>query len=118
MSSPLDSLLNLPGVTVEGHSQVEGYICIHLKILATEMGLSSLQKTDTRTAPSTPNFSQGLTNLWSTCIPESSTPTVLLSLLPEVCNTTARFSFLATTVHSTIRMLYLPAGFDEQYGTS
>jgi len=32
MSSPLDSLLNLPGVTVEAHSQVEGYICIHLKI--------------------------------------------------------------------------------------
>lgn len=36
MSSPLDSLLNLSGVTVEGHSQVEGYICIHLKILAPE----------------------------------------------------------------------------------
>ena len=37
MLSPLDSLLNLSGVTVEGHSQVEGYICIQLKILAAEI---------------------------------------------------------------------------------
>jgi transposase len=37
MSSPLASLLNLSGVTVEGHSQVEGYICLHLKILANEI---------------------------------------------------------------------------------
>jgi transposase len=37
MSSPLDSLLNLSEVTVEGHSQVEGYICIHLKILTSEL---------------------------------------------------------------------------------
>jgi transposase len=44
MSSPLDSLVNLPGVTVEGHSQVEGYICIHLKILATEIACPHCRK--------------------------------------------------------------------------
>jgi transposase len=32
MLSALDSLLKLPGVTVEGQTQVEGYICLHLKI--------------------------------------------------------------------------------------
>jgi transposase len=37
MLSPLDSLLNLPGVIVEGHSQVEGYICVHLKIRRQEI---------------------------------------------------------------------------------
>lgn len=44
MSSPLDSLLNLSGVTVEGHSQVEGYICLHLKILANEIPCSHCSK--------------------------------------------------------------------------
>jgi len=44
MSSPLDSLVNLPGVTVEGHSQVEGYICIHLKILASEIACPHCRK--------------------------------------------------------------------------
>src|SRR3569832_1048573 len=37
MISPLDSLLKLPGVTVEGHAQVEGYICLHLKIQRQEI---------------------------------------------------------------------------------
>lgn len=37
MPSPLDSLLNLPEVTVESSSQVEGYICVYLKILAPEI---------------------------------------------------------------------------------
>jgi len=37
MLSPLDSLLKLPGVTVEGHTQVEGYICLHLKIQRQEI---------------------------------------------------------------------------------
>lgn len=32
-----DFLLNLPGVTVVGRSQVEGCICFHLKILVREM---------------------------------------------------------------------------------
>ena len=36
MKSSLDSLLNLPGVTVEGRSQVEGFICFHLELLAAE----------------------------------------------------------------------------------
>ncbi len=34
MSSTLDSLLNLPGVTTEGSVQVEGYVCLQVKILA------------------------------------------------------------------------------------
>ena len=34
MSSTLDSLLNLPGVTIEGLVQVEGYVCLQVKILA------------------------------------------------------------------------------------
>lgn len=33
MQSPLNVLLNLPGVTVEGYSVLEGYICIHLTLL-------------------------------------------------------------------------------------
>ncbi|GET43433.1 transposase family protein [Microseira wollei] len=33
MKSPLDTLLNLAGTTVESFQQVEGYICLHLKIL-------------------------------------------------------------------------------------
>src|SRR3569832_515753 len=37
MISPLDSLLKLPGETVEGHAQVEGYICLHLKIQRQEI---------------------------------------------------------------------------------
>lgn len=37
MESPFDCLLNLPGVTVVGRSQVEGCICFHLKMLAREM---------------------------------------------------------------------------------
>jgi transposase len=37
MESPFDCLLNLPGVTVVGCSQVEGCICFHLKMLAREM---------------------------------------------------------------------------------
>jgi transposase len=37
MLSPLNSLLKLPGVTVEGHTQVEGYICLHLKIQRQEI---------------------------------------------------------------------------------
>lgn len=37
MKSPLDSLLNLPGTTVEGFNQVSGYICLHLKILSRGM---------------------------------------------------------------------------------
>lgn len=37
MLSPLDSLLKLPGVTVEGHTQEEGYICLHLKIQRQEI---------------------------------------------------------------------------------
>jgi transposase len=37
MPSPLDSLLNLPEVTVESSSQVEGYICFYLRILAPEI---------------------------------------------------------------------------------
>lgn len=37
MLSALDSLLKLPGVTVEGHTQVEGYICLHLKIQRQEI---------------------------------------------------------------------------------
>lgn len=31
--SPLNGLLNLPGVTVEGYSLLEGYISIHLSLL-------------------------------------------------------------------------------------
>ncbi len=34
MSSPLDSLLNLPGITVESYLEVEGYLCLHVRILA------------------------------------------------------------------------------------
>ncbi len=45
MSSSLDSLLKLPGVTVKGYSQVEGYICLHLQILAKEMDCPHCQKT-------------------------------------------------------------------------
>ncbi|MEQ8752579.1 MAG: transposase family protein, partial [Coleofasciculus sp. G1-WW12-02] len=45
MSSPLDSLLKLPGVTVEGHTQVEEYICIHLKILAPEISCTYCSQT-------------------------------------------------------------------------
>jgi transposase len=37
MKSALDSLISLPGVTVEGRSQVEGFICFHLRILAKEI---------------------------------------------------------------------------------
>lgn len=37
MKLPLDSLLNLPGVTVTGRSQVEGFICFHLQILTSEI---------------------------------------------------------------------------------
>ena len=33
MKSPLDTLLNLAGTTVESFQQVEGYVCLHLKIL-------------------------------------------------------------------------------------
>lgn len=36
MKLPLDSLLNLLGVTVVGRSQVEEFICFHLQILASE----------------------------------------------------------------------------------
>ncbi len=35
MNSPLDSLLNLPEITVEGSVHVEGYVCLQVKILAT-----------------------------------------------------------------------------------
>lgn len=35
MDSPLNFLLNLPGITVDGCSQVEGYVCLHVRILAT-----------------------------------------------------------------------------------
>lgn len=35
MNSTLNSLLNLPGITVEGTVKVEGYVCFQLKILAT-----------------------------------------------------------------------------------
>lgn len=34
MSFTLDSLLNLPGITIEGLTQVEGYVCLQLQILA------------------------------------------------------------------------------------
>lgn len=34
MSFPLDFLLNLPEITVESCFQVEGYVCLHVKILA------------------------------------------------------------------------------------
>ncbi|NER93135.1 MAG: ISL3 family transposase [Symploca sp. SIO1B1] len=37
MKSPVDLLLNLPGVTVAGCSQIEGFICFHLKILTQEI---------------------------------------------------------------------------------
>jgi transposase len=37
MKSAVDSLISLPGVTVEGRSQVEGFICFHLRILAKEI---------------------------------------------------------------------------------
>ncbi len=37
MLSPLDSILKLPEVTVECHTQVEGYICLHLKIQRQEI---------------------------------------------------------------------------------
>jgi transposase len=37
MPSPLDSLLKLPEVTVEGYTQVEEYICFHLTIPAQEI---------------------------------------------------------------------------------
>ncbi len=33
MNSPLDSLLNLPGTTVDGWRQVEGYLCLQLQLL-------------------------------------------------------------------------------------
>lgn len=36
MNSTLDSLLNLPGLTVEGLVHVEGYLCLPVKILATK----------------------------------------------------------------------------------
>lgn len=37
MESSVDVFLNLPEVTVVGRSQIEGYICLHLAILAKEI---------------------------------------------------------------------------------
>lgn len=37
MSSPLDSLLNLPGITIESCLHVEEYVCLHVRILAEEI---------------------------------------------------------------------------------
>ncbi len=34
MNSPVDSLLNLPEITVEGSVHVEGHVCLQVKILA------------------------------------------------------------------------------------
>ncbi|WP_199317910.1 transposase family protein [Planktothrix sp. FACHB-1355] len=33
MKSPLDTMLNIAGTTVESFQQVEGYICLHIKML-------------------------------------------------------------------------------------
>jgi len=44
MTSPLDSLLNLPGITVEGSVQVEGYTCLQVKLLARGINCPHCQK--------------------------------------------------------------------------
>jgi transposase len=44
MKSPLDPVLNLPGVTVGGRSQGEGFICFHLQILAEEIDCPHCRK--------------------------------------------------------------------------
>ena len=43
-SSPLETLLNLPGTTVIGYQQLEGYVCIHLKLLTQEISCPYCQK--------------------------------------------------------------------------
>ena len=43
MNSPLDSLLKLPEITVEGSVHVEGYVCLQVKILAREINCPHCQ---------------------------------------------------------------------------
>lgn len=43
MSSPLDSLLNLPEITVESCLQLEGYVCLNVRIIAKEVECSRCQ---------------------------------------------------------------------------
>ena len=44
MSSTLDSLLNLPEITIEGSVQMEGYVCLQIKILAPGINCPHCQK--------------------------------------------------------------------------
>ena len=44
MSFPIESLLNLPSVMVDGYAIVEGYICLNLKIPHEEITCPYCQK--------------------------------------------------------------------------
>ena len=42
--SPLDTLLNLPETSVVGYQQIEGYVCLHLKLLNQQISCPYCQK--------------------------------------------------------------------------
>lgn len=44
MSSAIEKLLNLPGTTVIGYQLIEGYICLHLKLLSQGTNCSHCQR--------------------------------------------------------------------------
>jgi hypothetical protein len=97
-----DFLLNLPGVTVVGRSQVEGCICFHLKILVREMDCPHCGKATKEQHLRPPDFSERLTQLWSTCIPKSPAAKFLLSCLPEVRHGESGFPQLATPIYKAL----------------